>query len=170
MKFHKNYILFFGAAFVAFLVLLFWIILPAVNYKEKLHLEYHRNKQRLEKILLLESEYKAKLNATGNISQKNTAGQNFSLFAFLEQRAAETGVKDNIDFMRPSTQDSGQGWRERIVEMSLNNVYLSELIPFLYTVEHADYLIQVKRVSMRSRNRDDGPLNITMVLSTVIPQ
>ncbi|MCF8107562.1 MAG: hypothetical protein K9J81_01065 [Desulfohalobiaceae bacterium] len=167
MNFNKKHITILGSALLIVLIFIFWIIVPAFDYKDKLEYEYQKNSKRLEKILKLEAEYDKKVQLQGKRAQSSQE-KNFSLFAFLEQGAAEIGLKDNIDFMRPSTQETADGWKEHIVEMSLTNMYISELVPFLYRVEHSKNRIQIKRVTMRSKPRNQaGPVNMNIVLSTM---
>lgn len=168
MKINKRQLVVSGSIFLAVMILIFWIIIPGMNYLDSLQNDYAVNKQRLENILRLEAEYNSRLNQAGQEGGRGRQGPGFSLFAFLDERANHLGIKDNIDFMRPSSRTTADGLKENIVEISMNNLYLSQLLPFLHSVEYSENMIRIVRLTLRSQNGDHGPLNVNMVLSVFI--
>lgn len=149
-------------------ILMQWIILPVIDQKEQLSKKINQNQARLEEILDLEAELIAVRNTSSKSFKNSKRGKDFTLFAFLENLASRQGLKDKIEFMRPSTRQISDSTRERIVEMRLNELYLTEIIPYLYSVENASENVYVKRMTIRKNNQQDAPLNVDLVFSIIL--
>lgn len=92
----------------------------------------------------------------------------FSLFAFLEEQCAETLVKDNISYMKPS-DPSGDGAVQQVtVEMKLKAIRLHLLVAFLERVESAQHIVALKRISIQVNKKDRGTLDVIMQVITLV--
>jgi hypothetical protein len=93
---------------------------------------------------------------------------NFSLFAFLEEKCAETQVKDNISYMKPS-DPSGDGAVQQItVEMKLKAIRLNLLVAFLERIESVQHIVALKRISIQVNKKDRGTLDVIMQVMTLV--
>jgi general secretion pathway protein M len=149
-------------------ILLEWIVAPTIKHKEKLREEISKNEVRLEELLDLEAQLRAVRGSSSESSDKSKRDQDFTLFAFLERQANRQGLKDNIEFMRPSTRQVSDSIQERVVEMRLNDIYITELVPYLYHVENAPEKVHVKRMTIRKQDQKDAPLNVDLIFATTL--
>ena len=108
--------------------------------------------------------------------QNNTLGQRvaqrpetFGLFAFLEQKGAESRVKENILYMKPS-DPVGEGELQQVmVEMKLQGVTLGQLVSFLELIEAPKNIVELERISIVVNKKDMGSLDAVMrVVSLVL--
>ncbi|XOF32914.1 MAG: hypothetical protein ACL93V_12965 [Candidatus Electrothrix sp. YB6] len=109
--------------------------------------------------------------------RNNTLGQrvaerpeNFSLFAFLEQQSARTGVKENIAYMKPS-DPTGEGSLQQImVEMKFKAIPLNRLVDFLKRVESPEHIVELQRISVQTNKKERGTLDVIMQVISLIQQ
>ena len=85
---------------------------------------------------------------------------------FLEGLAGQDGVKQQIEFMRPSQKPISDSYQEEQVELRLKGVSLERLVPYIYHIETAPEQVRIKRVSIRPNRRDRSLLEVDMVLVT----
>ncbi len=154
-----------GAAI--FIVLFgFFNLAIAPVFEKRSHLESEVVTKRLmtSEMQTLRNEYLS-LTARMEGAQKRYAQrpENFSLFAFLEQVAGTSGVKNNITYMRPSTTvDDYTGLTISQVEMQLTGITVEDLSSYLYQVESSENMIQVSRLAITKSGEQDGPVNVVM--------
>ena len=127
-------------------------------------------KQALERILAAEQDAAVQmadlrdryLAAVRNMDSGQTflaaRPREFTLFSFLDSQAEKSGVKKNIEYMRPFSQDTDDGpYRVSKVRLKLNNLYLTDFIDFLTGVETADSGVVVTSLSL-VRTKDPAAL------------
>jgi general secretion pathway protein M len=94
--------------------------------------------------------------------------ENFTLFSFLDRLAGESGVKDSITYMKPSTEESEQGNRRlSLVEVKLEAVSLESLVSYIYMIETSRSMVFVKRLSISRQEKDIGGVDAVMQVVTV---
>lgn len=86
--------------------------------------------------------------------------KNFSLFAFLDQMAGETGIKDRVVFMKPSRlqESAGEVAIER-VELKLQGLSLKELTEYLYAIETSPNIMTISRLSVLRTEKNGGAVD-----------
>jgi hypothetical protein len=92
----------------------------------------------------------------------------FSLFAFLEEKCAETQVKDNISYMKPSDPSGDGAVQQIMVEMKLKAIRLNLLVAFLERVESAEHVVALKRISIQVNKKDRGTLDVIMQVISLV--
>ena len=92
----------------------------------------------------------------------------FSLFAFIEEKCAETQVKDNISYMKPSDPTGDGPVQQVMVEMKLKAIRLNLLVAFLERVESAEHIVALKRISIRVNKKEHGSLDVIMQVITLV--
>jgi len=92
----------------------------------------------------------------------------FSLFAFLEEKCAETQVKDNISYMKPSDPSGDGAVQQIMVEMKLKAIRLNLLVAFLERVESAQHIVALKRISIQVNKKDHGTLDVIMQVISLV--
>lgn len=160
----------FGAAgFIAVFVLVQFIIVPVFEKRNDLRHVLETKKEVLAEMVHIQLEYqemKAKEEASRRSFESRPAG--FTLFSFLDRLAGETGVKDHISYMKPSSViREGSGLRLSRVEMKLQEINLKDLASYLYRVETSPNMIVVNRLSITKTGSDNGLISAVLQAETV---
>jgi general secretion pathway protein M len=145
-----------------------WLVRPYLERRQRLALRIERSELRLKEIRQLELTYRRVQSNHKEFEQYLRGRQRgFTLFAFLENLAGKDGLKGQIEFMRPSVKALGDMYQEEQVEMRLNGVTLSGLVPYLYHIETAPEKVRVKRMTIRPQQRNPSLLEVNLVLVTI---
>ncbi len=144
-----------GAASVMVFVLFRFVVFPLVDGRQRLEKNVRNREKAIVRMRAMQEKYK-KLHARSNslASQLSRRPANFSLFAFLEQKAAAAGVKESIAYMKPSAVESEGVLQQAMVEMKLKGISLQQLVGFLKLVESPENIVGVRRISIQEKVRD----------------
>ena len=157
----------FGTGIVCvILAIIFWGILPAYEYRAELQDKQQKTRVRLQELEALKAKYEHARASSGNTQAMGEKGPGFTLFSFLEQQATRDGIKEQIAYMRPSSESLSTGVVEDQVQIRLENVRLPRLVAFLKNIEYAPESIFVKRMTIRSPRSNPGQLRSDLVIVT----
>ena len=166
-KERQRQILWVAAGLVLFFAVIQWFIRPVLNHREKLDSRIEVSEQRLEQLVDLEQTYRRVLAESAKVSENLSGRQkDFTLFAFLETLASRDGLKNQIEYMRPSVKTLSDTHQEEQVEMRLNGVTLANLVPYLYHIETAPEQVRIKRITIRPQQRNKSLLEVSLVVVT----
>jgi len=93
-----------AAVFLSLFVIIQLIIVPVFEKRDDLRKQVVERQDNLLDMKILRSEYftmKEKVKSSQQGLNQRTA--NFTLFSFLDRLAGDTGLKDHIAYMKPST-------------------------------------------------------------------
>ncbi len=145
-----------------------WVVVPLQLEQTRIRSRIEQASGYLHEITVLGERYLRQtraLQARGKTVCKRS--DTFTLFAFVESLAAKDGLRDKIVFMRPAQKTLAGDRIEELVEMRLTGVDLEMLVPYLFHLETAPEQVRVKRLSIRSRPRNQNLLDVDIVLSAV---
>jgi general secretion pathway protein M len=165
----ERLILIAGGLFVLGVLIYQLIISPYLVAHDRLQSSLQRKQAELLEIQLLSQEYAKLREEEGGIKallQKRDAA--FTLFAFLDEQAANAGVKEQIKYMKPSVVEGDSGLNESVVEMRLEGVTLEKLTQFLRVTESDTNLVSVRRLSIQTSARDEGYLDVILQIVTLV--
>nr|AGF93675.1 hypothetical protein FLSS-16_0016 [uncultured organism] len=155
------------AAAVLVAVLIYqWGLSPVLSYKKELVQRQEEAQERLQELKKLEKRYVQAQKSSDKSDSLDQKDPNFTLFSYLEEQASKNGIKDNIEFMRPSSENLSSGVTERQVELRIGNVSLDKLTEFLKQIEFAPETIFVKRLTIRSPEKNPGNLQVNSIIVT----
>ena len=143
-----------------------WLLKPALDYRREIRQEQRESRQRLEVLQRLKGRYVQAKQGSRADSVFGEKQKGFTLFSYLERRAAQAAMKENIEFMRPSSRQTSQGFLEQQVELRLDQVRLAKLIDFLADIESAKENIFLKRLTIRSPRSEPGSLKVDLLAVT----
>jgi len=157
-----------AAVFLAFFIIIQFIIVPVFEKREDLRQQVAEKKDNLLDIQILRSEYftmKEKLESSQQGLKKRSA--NFTLFSFLDRLAGNTGLKDHIAYMKPSTSvKENSGLKISRVELKLQEVTMKDLTSYLFKVETSENMVIVKRLSITKTGKDTGLVSAVLQVET----
>ncbi len=160
-------VLFWGALFVCCFLVLQIAVLPFWQARQHLGKSILRKKEELVTIRRLQNEYRKLKAEEGGIYEKVKLRSNdFTLFTFLDTRAARVGVKKMIQYMKPSSEEGEGNLREFMVEMKLQGVGLKQLVEFLLVIESEKDVVAVKRIAIQENGTRTGTLDAVLQVTT----
>ncbi len=93
--------------------------------------------------------------------------KDFTLFSFLDQLVRKAGIKDNLQFMKPSTAMEKNGrFKISLVEMKLQALTMEQLTKYLYMVETSPNGVTVTRLSISKTGKPEGFVNVVLQVET----
>lgn len=156
-----------GAAVLLF-VLFQFVVFPLADKRARLIRGLAAKEKAVVEMRSLQERYRQLSSQTGSIAEMLAKREkDFSLFSFLEQGAADSGVKDRIAHMRPSESPEGELFQQSRVEMKLQGLSLKQLIDFLEKVESPDHLVGVDKITIQENGKDQGTLDATLLLVSI---
>lgn len=125
-----------------------------------------RNRQKqLTEVVNLRSQFLQLQRRQAELDRRINANPGFSVFSFIETTAVQTALKPNLVSVRPQPPVVQDQLREESVEIRLEKIALNQLLRFLYSVEHADALVQVKSLRVKTRFDNRAQLDATLTIA-----
>ncbi len=147
-----------GATVLVVVLLVYQVLIsPFVEGREKKRRMISEKALQVQEMAVMRDEYLGMM-ARGDSLRRMAAGKEsgFTLFAFLEQLAGQTGIKENISYMKPSksVQKDTQVTLS-LVEIKLQGVDMKKLTDFLFHVETSPNAVFVRGVSLTKSGKDE---------------
>ena len=169
MNKRERYAITLAAGVIGIFLIVTFIVEPFLSKKELLKKNLHDKAVMLEQMRQLQAEY-------GTLTQKAEVSKalfsrrqkGFKLYPFLSQLAVETGVKDNVIYMKPSTKSqTNSSYKISRVEMKLDAITLKQLTAYLYGVETSKNMVDIKRVSISKKDKKQELLTAVLQVETL---
>ena len=155
--------------FLSVFILAQLIIIPVIEKRDTLSDRLNVKKNTLAEMKNLRMEYlsmQKKIESSKQGFNNRTAG--FTLFSFLDSLAGDTGLKDHIAYMKPSTTVAeGSGLKISRVEMKLSEITMEELTSYLFKVETSKNMVMVKRLSITKTGKSSGLIGAVLQVETM---
>jgi len=158
-----------AAVFIAVFAFSQLMIAPVFSKRNELRERMMSKQNTLTEMSKLRDEYlviekKAEISRQG--FAKRPAG--FTLFSFLDKLAGETGVKNRISYMKPSsTVEEASGIKLSRVEMKLQEININDLVSYLYGIESSDNMVIVKRLSITKAGQGNALISAVIQVETI---
>ncbi len=158
-----------AAVFVVLFLLIRFAVAPLWGQQSRLEMALDKKEKTLREILSVQKEVAA-INQTIQDAGVGPGkrDKDFTLFSFLDGLAGESGVKNSITYMKPSTEESEtENYRLSLVEMKLEAVNLENLVSYLYKIETSRRMVFVKRLSISRHEKEVGGVDAVIQVVTV---
>ncbi len=165
----EKYAVWVGAGLIGIFVITQLIIAPLLDKRDRLIREIQVNTKVYKDIRVLEKEYEV-LKNRADTAQKSmrTRPKGFTLFSFLDQLAVQAGLKDNVEYMRPTTTNNENSpYKTSVVETKLQAVTLERLTAYIYMIETSSNMVSLKRLSITKKSKQTGYVNAVLLAETV---
>lgn len=154
---------------VALALVLELIIFPIGEAMAKVKRYVATNEVKLAEMMQLDAEFARHRNMLASVNQVISArGTNFSLFSYLEKKAAEARVKGNIKQMSASRGTQTASFEEALVDLRLEKITIKQLTEFLYLVESPDELVKIKKITVNKMKDSPEYLSAQMQVSSIV--
>ena len=98
--------------------------------------------------------------------------KDFSLFAYVERVAAESGVKNSVETMQPVKRAAAEETAARFsyagVDLQLKNIGLTQLVHFLAEVESSEEVVSVERITIQGKEAANSPLDVSVRVASLV--
>lgn len=158
-----------GAGFILVFLVFLLLIEPVFQKRARLLDKITQKQQSLVEMRMMRSEYQALESRSREVQQLySERPEDFTLFSFMDRLAGETGIKDNISYMKPgSTQDQASGASIASVELKLEDVTMKELTSYLYHVETSKSMVRIEKLSISGDGEENRLLTVVMQAKTL---
>ena len=165
---NQRYIVAGTAAFVLAALVLELVIFPLWDANVKIKQTLQINQKKLDEVIKLDAEFagqEAKISKIKRVMSTRTA--NFSLFSYLEKKAAQAGVRGNIKFMNSSRGTQSATFEESLIDMKLDKITIKQLTDFLYFAESPADLVRIKRITVNKMKESPEYLSAQLQIASV---
>jgi hypothetical protein len=100
------------------------------------------------------------------VESRIRTGEKTNLFTLLESLAARSGVKDQLESIKPKQPSGNQRYPETRVEVSLKGATLTQTVRFLFEIESAPMHLIVRSLRIKSRGGEDNLLEVSFSVSS----
>ena len=164
-----RFVLLAGLAAVMIFALLKWGVFPALDQRDKVQRQVTVKISEVVELKQLQTEYEQMQSAyerSRNALRKRPAA--FSLFSYLDALAGQTGLKNKIAYMKPTTLEEGDtSVRLSRVEMKLEDVTLDQVSRFIFQIEMSPNIISVPRLALTRKTQGrEGTLEVVLQVET----
>jgi general secretion pathway protein M len=156
-------------AVVGIFILIRFVWFPAMDYQSRLYRTLKHKTDILMQMRGLQAEYQDLMQSAERLKRRYARRQKgFTLFSFLDRLARDTGIKDNIAYMKPSSAaQKDSEYKVSIVELKLQGINLKTLTDYLYGVETSRNAITIKRASITKTGKNKALIDAVLQVEAV---
>ena len=165
----EKYAVYAATGALGVFALLQFVLFPALDKRDQPKRQLHVKRSALVEMRKLQADYHAIQQQSEQLKRRYTnRTKDFTLFSFLDRLASDTGIKDHIAYMKPSSSvQKNQSYKVLTVEMKLQGVGLDELTKYLYGIETSQNIVVIKRASFVKKGKDKGALDVVLQVETI---
>jgi len=157
-----------GTALAGLLLLWVFLFSPVIDGKRQIERRISAQKQQLQTMEMLAGKYKSFTHYSGKIRRiLAKRSRDFTLFSYLDQKAADSGVKGNIISMHPIQGLTNGVYTERILEVKIEKVTMKQFLNFLYAVESGPDLVVTGKVNALKAGDNPDYMDVWIQFVTV---
>ncbi len=158
-----------GIVLIVFLAAQF-IYSPAIEKRKSSQRILAESQAALKEMVVLKQEFSA-ISTNFDIKAERIAKRkkNFSLFSFLDSQARLSDVKENVVYMKPFTKELENSlYTLENVKVKLTDVYLKELIDFLFRIESSPNSVTITSFALSKSGKDNTRLEAIIETETLM--
>ncbi len=123
-----------------------------------------------KQMVSLGRQYQQQAGQDGPVSGDLVAREkDFSLFSFLDSQVRHSGIKQNVEYMKPFTKDLEKSdYQIATVKVKLKAVYLGELADFLFRIESSNNGVAITSLSLSKTGKEKSRLDAVIETRTFI--
>ena len=157
-----------AAIFVLIALILEIAVFPFLEAKEKLTKAVQTNQKKLTEIIKFDDEFTLQEAAMARIKRATSVrSADFTLFAYLEKKAAQANVRGRIKYMNSSRGTQSASFEESLIDMKLDKITIKQLADFLYFVESPADLVKIKKITISKMKESPEYLSAHLQISSV---
>jgi hypothetical protein len=143
-----------------------WVLSPLAARAERLAVETRRLEADLLGAARLAREVRLLGAQVAVVEERIRPGEKTNLFTLLESLAQKSGVKDQLESIKPKQPSGNQRYPETRVEVSLTGATLAQTVRFLHEIESAPMHLIVRSLRIKSRGDAANLLEVSFSVSS----
>ncbi|MDM8539307.1 general secretion pathway protein GspM [Desulfobacterales bacterium HSG17] len=156
---------------IIFVILFFGFqlgIVPVFDKRDDLGRILVDRQKALEELLVLQKKFSIVSSRFDTKAQALAQRkEDFSLFSFLDSLIQQSGIKDNVAYMKPVVKKlENSKYMLATVKIKFQGVYLKEFTDFLYLIESSENGVNVTSLSLLKSGSKSG--KVKLLLDAVI--
>jgi hypothetical protein len=157
-----------GAAFFVLCLLVYFLVISPAQERSKLLSRLIAHKEReFRELIVVRDEYQRLKAAEDEIVRRiAAAGVGVSPLSQLEQLAQKSGLREQLDQMKPLPSIATPRYTITPVQLNFRGAGLSEVLAYLYEVENAPLPFLIRRLKIKPTPRAAGRLDVTLEILT----
>lgn len=158
------------AIFFLVLGVVAFVIIPAQERRDKLDGMIKKKERGFQRIVALRDEWQRVSKIRNRVlNQIQSRGKDFAIFSYMEILAAESGLKEAIQYMRPlslSQDDVQEGFIKKGIEIRLKGVEIDKMVNYLYRIEYSDKMMKIESIHLKPVYTEPQFINATFRVVT----
>ena len=144
------------------------VVDPFLDSRSRLYRRIDAQTKTLQEMLALRSQYASIQKKADDVKAGMSARRaGFTLFSFLDTLAGQTGLKDRIAYMKPSTSAQPDvPYRTATVETKLRAITLKQLLNYIYRIETSRNMVKLSRLSITKTGKQAGTIDAVLLVET----
>ena len=168
LKKREKKLIYLVSGFICLIIISMFVVSPVMENRERLKRVVKVKADLIEKMIEKKKEYDSIIKESRELKGKFVKrDKGFTLFSYLDRLSGETGIKNNIAYMKPSTS-SIKGSAKKIisVEIKLQGINLKQLVSYLYKIETSKNILFVRRLSISKSGSQKEYISAVMQVET----
>ena len=165
----EKHAIWIASGLIIVFVLSQFVVVPFMKKRHRLNRGLQVQTQAYQDMLVLKNQYMA-IKKRADEAKKSMAKRKrgFTLFSFLDQLAGETGLKDNIAYMKPSVSaQENSPYKTALVETKLQAVTIESLTRYIYRIETSENIVKLKGLSITKTGKLAGYVDAVLLVETI---
>jgi len=154
-----------GSLAVLATILYLGVVTPYRDALERLDGKIAARQRQIGEVESLRQDFQALQQRQTEAETRLNKGDASSLFPFVEGLIGQVASRENLVSMRPQPPASRGDLTEESVEVRLEKIRLDQVVRFLYAVDTADALMQVKNLRLKTRFDNRTLFDATLTVS-----
>ncbi len=161
----EKIIVFTGAAVLLLLFGWFVLLQPYFDTMKSLDRKIAAHRHSLAKVEKMSGEIEQLRRQLASVKTHQRGAR--PLFSQVESLTEQTGVREQLQSMKPQPATTQGQFRQQLVEISLKKISLLQLTKLLHAIEYRSEGVQVKSMRIRAHFEDPSILDVNMVLMSL---
>ncbi len=156
-----------GVGVLALILAVQFVLMPFWDERQRLNRAIEAKEKTLEEMQAQTADLQTIKRDVDAIQRAIAARPpNFSLYAWVERKAGEAGVRQTVKSITPGKGLVAGSYEEVLADVNLEKVTLRQLVKFLYTAESPKDAVRVRRLAVRKTADAPDYLTATVQLIT----
>jgi len=147
------------------LLLYLFVIDPLWELHNRLRIQVAGKERELSEVVALSRTYRTLRQEVEKVRPPTSA--TLSPIAFLENLASGTVGRDKVAAINPVGNDPRAGTDQAMLELSLTEVSLRELVELLYKIDTASMPLRTTRLSIKKRYKDPYTFDVALTIVAI---
>jgi hypothetical protein len=132
----REKILLYSVGVLAFILLIYMVaFVPLLNARKQYEFESKQLEGQFSELKSIAEKYIAYKQNHDELRSMLNRKKSLSVLTYLENVSESSGIRDNIEYIKPKGNETKEGITKDLVEIKIDAIEIPGLIQFLYNIE-----------------------------------